>query len=522
MNKKHTRQFMRNNPNILITKSDKGNKTVLIYKSDYIQKVEENLQNDKYYEKINRNPLSSLTEKIRTFVKKVNPASVTGQSRKERGKTNKLNIDFTDKNLARVYGLVKVHKENHPLRLIVSSRNTTLYELSKVLNSSISRGTMNPQSHIKDSWQLKEELSDIRIPPGYKLISLDVVALFTNVPLHLILRALEKRWENIQNHTPLTKSEFMEAIKLIFGNTFFSFNNKFYRQKHGAPMGLPLSPTVANLTLIDAEETCLEILRETFDISQIYLNYDSHNPIAQKKATVYNLVDRGIKLADPVFHAKNLIKIKDLLMKNNYPLKFIARHISIRTRKIKEKDSQEERANRIFRQQFYRRETKVVIPYIKNFSERIKRILSRHDIHTIFKSNNKFDEFIRLGKDKLNREDRTHVVYELNCLQCPKSYVGQTKRQLKKRVKEHRNNLTSSSQEPNVLSLHKIEHEGHDFDWNNPNILDTEPHYTKRTISEMFRIQLNNHGLNVRGDTKKLNSLYKNFFIDFEKLKKYK
>ncbi|KAJ8684157.1 hypothetical protein QAD02_019949 [Eretmocerus hayati] len=168
------------------------------------------------------------------------------------------------------------------------------------------------------------------------------------------------------------------------------------------------------------------------------------------------------------------------------------------------------------------RETKVVIPYIKNFSERIKRILSRHDIHTIFKSNNKFDEFIRLGKDKLNHEDRTHVVYELNCLQCPKSYVGQTKRQLKKRVKEHRNNLTSSSQEPNVLSLHKIEHEGHDFDWNNPNILDTEPHYTKRTISEMFRIQLNNHGLNVREDTKKLNSLYKNFFIDFEKLKKFK
>ncbi|KAJ8672515.1 hypothetical protein QAD02_003774 [Eretmocerus hayati] len=210
--------------------------------------------------------------------------------------------------------------------------------------------------------------------------------------------------------------------------------------------------------------------------SDTYSNSNSHNPMAQKKATVYNLANRGIRKSHPKFHAKNLMKIRDLLLENDYPLKFIASN-----------------------------ETKVIIPYYKNFSENIKRMLSKRYIHTIFKCNNKFNSIIRLGKDNLKEMNQTDVGYKINCLHCPKSYIGQTMRYLKRRVEDHRNNIISRIREPNFLSLHKMAENGHDFDWKTPQILDVEPHLNKRLISEMFHIQLNENNINVREDTRKLN-----------------
>ncbi|KAJ8664749.1 hypothetical protein QAD02_006411 [Eretmocerus hayati] len=437
-------------------------------------------------------------------------------------------------------------------------------------------------------------LKDIIIPQGWIFVKLDVQSMFTNISLELILRAIDKRWNDIENHTSLNKEEFMEAVTLVFDNAFIQFDNEFYRQILGASMGLPLSPIVCDLVLEDAEKECLRSIHEKYNWDPIifnrfvddifaiipenqvdnfvnefnkyninlkftieieenhelpfldmlmindngklitdwyqkptqsltYLNFNAHNPITQKKATIYNLVDRGIKLAHQKFHAKNLIRIRDLLIKNDYPRKFIAKHISLRTQKIRNQESQNENDNAQENIQniFFSRETKVVIPFIKNFSERIKRILSKHDIMTIFKSNNKFNKYINLGKDKIEHGRKTHVVYQLDCLNCSKKYIGQTTQFLRKRVLQHKNNINSRTQQPNVLTLHRLE-DGHEFDWENPKILDTEHHYNKRLISEMFQIQLEDNSLNIREDTKKLNSLYKNFFIDFHIQKKFK
>jgi len=42
-------------------------------------------------------------------------------------------------------------------------------------------------------------------------------------------------------------------------STFFTFNNKIYKQKFGTPMGSPLSPIIADLVLQDLERRTLEI-----------------------------------------------------------------------------------------------------------------------------------------------------------------------------------------------------------------------------------------------------------------------
>jgi len=52
---------------------------------------------------------------------------------------------------------------------------------------------------------------------------------------------------------------------------------------------------------------------------------------------------------------------------------------------------------------------------------------------------------LKRGKDRLNDHQVTEVVYKINCNDCDKVYIGQTKRHLVTRIKEHRNNKYKES-----------------------------------------------------------------------------
>jgi len=87
------------------------------------------------------------------------------------------------------------------------------------------------------------------------------------------------------------------------------------------------------------------------------------------------------------------------------------------------------------------------------------------------------------------------------------SYVGQTKRQLLTRIKKHRRNGNSSTSKISVITQHMIDH-SHSFDWNNIQILDTEPNYYKRSISEMLHIKEQANDINAQTDTGLLDESY--------------
>jgi len=87
------------------------------------------------------------------------------------------------------------------------------------------------------------------------------------------------------------------------------------------------------------------------------------------------------------------------------------------------------------------------------------------------------------------------------------TYVGQTKRQLKTRVKEHVNNIRLDPSKHSVISEH-ITNFNHNFDWENVKILDHEHNYHKRMISEMIHIKEQNKGLNYMSDTDLLDNCY--------------
>ena len=173
-------------------------------------------------------------------------------------------------NVSKGYGLIKIHKENNPVRPIISAINSPTYNMSKILSKFFYVHLKKLFSHINNSLELKEKIEGTIIPDGFEIVSLDVVSLFTNVPEYLICSAIEKRWTQLYNHTYLSCSEFIESIQFILQNNFFQFNDQFYKQKFGSAMGNPISPILAGIVMQDLETYALSKL--CFD-SIFYFRY---------------------------------------------------------------------------------------------------------------------------------------------------------------------------------------------------------------------------------------------------------
>ena len=89
------------------------------------------------------------------------------------------------------------------------------------------------------------------------------------------------------------------------------------------------------------------------------------------------------------------------------------------------------------------------------------------------------------------------------CKDCEACYIGETKRTLKARIKEHINNKNNES----VVFQHQINFR-HEFEWNRTVAVDSEIIYKKRLISGMIRIKCHKNSINKKDDIYTLNSNY--------------
>ena len=136
----------------------------------------------------------------------------------------------------------------HPLRPIISSIGSTIHKIAhtiaKILTPLLS--TINP-SHVKNSGDLLNKIENINVQ-NKTMSSLDIPSLFTNIPIKnastFLLLIWEKTFDSLLSINTLTI-----ICKHITNMTYFKFNNKFYKQKHGLPVGNPLSGVLACLFL---------------------------------------------------------------------------------------------------------------------------------------------------------------------------------------------------------------------------------------------------------------------------------
>lgn len=132
--------------------------------------------------------------------------------------------------------------------------------MSKFLSTIINKSIDHSKYNINNSYSFQQFITDQMVPEGHRIISLDVVSLFTNIPIDLALRIIGNRWTSIKQNTNIPFNFFMEMVTLCLRHNYFSFKNKFHQQIEGTPMGSCISPSSADLVLDEILDLAIEKL----------------------------------------------------------------------------------------------------------------------------------------------------------------------------------------------------------------------------------------------------------------------
>ena len=126
-------------------------------------------------------------------------------------------------------------------------------ELARILKPLAGQTTYSVQN-TKD---FVDQIKNIKLLPDECIISYNVKALFTSVPIEPAIKIIKQHLENdkeLQQRTSISVQHIIMLLEFCLKNTHFVFQGRFYEQTEGAAMGSPLSPIIANLYMEALEE----------------------------------------------------------------------------------------------------------------------------------------------------------------------------------------------------------------------------------------------------------------------------
>ena len=191
---------------IIILPADKGNATVIMSTAVYEQNIQE-LLDPNTYKIVNKDPNGRILWLANKLIKE---SSIDGVNKKCLCKSEALP--------PRLYGLPKIHKDQTPLRPIVSAIGSPTYELAKYLASLLKPHIGRTDTYVKDSTHFIEQLKAIKLQTDDRLVSFDVVSLFTKVPVSDTLRLLEE----------LFPCDIIALFRVCLTESYFLWKGQFY------------------------------------------------------------------------------------------------------------------------------------------------------------------------------------------------------------------------------------------------------------------------------------------------------
>ncbi len=180
-------------------------------------------------------------------------------------------------------------------------------------------------------------------------------------------------------------------------------------------------------TLIHRKEdgsTKITIYRKPTHTDQ-YLLMDSHHPLQHKLGVVRTLMHRAETIVtEEEDKGLEIEKIRKALEVCGYKRSHFA---VANARNPPERQSSTSNVNK----------GSVVVPYVRGVSEGLRRVLGSRGITVHFKPKNTLRSCLGSPKDQINKTEKCHTVYNLQCKNCNASYIGESKRPLGIRASEH-------------------------------------------------------------------------------------
>lgn len=538
--------------NIICTTADKGAGMVLMEKTEYVDKTLKFL-NDNGCTNITGNPLNTYIKKIRKTINKHNIWLTTNGCKTR-------NMIPMNPDIPQMYSQPKIHKDNRPVRPIVSAHNTPARSLGRFIANYLRR-IYKPTTNytLNNSIDLINDINKVKYSDTHIMVSFDVVNLYSSIPIQETTAIIKTYLEN-NMYEPNEICTIMEIINVVIEQNFFMFDNKIYKMEDGLPMGSPISAIMAEIFMNSFE---LKINNDTTNNSGIsfwrryvddiiavwdtrsslndfmtYINSLNHNikfTLEQqnseyeinflnltlkktnngiehkifRKATTKNIIipydsshSMTHKIASFRYHIENIYKLKLKPEEANKEFQFIcdlATEYGYPNKTI-------QRLRRDIEIKYHPLYTTTQnistsiryrnITYRKWFPDRIKRMLADNNIITAFTTRNKIIN--RLNNTKIMKT--THEksgIYSISCEDCEAIYVGETGRSLNIRYKEHIKDQKSKVYRHMMIN-------GHNMPMNNMKLLKQLTKCSSNAIYENMyidRIKENDELLCLNGQT---------------------
>ena len=455
-----------------------------------------------------------------------------------------------------LYGLIKTHKPNNPVRLIISSVGSITYRLSKWLVKILSPfvGTISG-SNIKHNVDLVDKLNNLNINYPFKMISFDVVSLFTKVPVDDLLEYLSDFLDNYDLILPTDC--IIELIKLCICDSVFTFDDKFYVQHFGMAMGNPLSPVLSNLYMEFFENRFLpnilpngvfwfRFVDDIFCIWPLEENvneflFNLNNQVPSIKFTCEEEIDACLPFLDVCIY-RNINGFKFSVYRKPTNISSYIHYYSNHSEEIKKATfssmflralricspeyMQEEFENiyniaeklrypkyfidcslRKAEKSFYTNSTRepfnpqnlLVLPYNSLFKN-VQSFCKNFNINVVFRFTNTLKNILIKNSPKTS----DCCVYQVPCKSCNCRYLGQSSKGLANRIDQHKYSVRTG-QTSNALFLH-MNTFNHGIDWDNAKVVLYCNDIVRRNIIESALISNNQNLLNVSPGMYKLDA----------------
>ena len=357
--------------------------------------------------------------------------------------------------------------------------------------------------------------------------------------------------------------DIVQLLNVVLNTTYFQFRGEVYQQCHGAAMGSPVSPIVANLYMEHFEELALSTapnppkvwkryVDDTFAICStehvdeftdhinsvdMYIKFtrelEKDSCIAFLDTLVTRKQDGSISLS---IYRKPTHTNQYLNFKSHHPLHQklgVVRTLYQRCDRIVTNESEKKQEHDLIasslascgypkwthrgkskaktdkrkeQQSAEAKNSKVVtIPYCSGLSEKLNRIFGKHNTRVASKPERTIRDILVKPKDRTPQDQQCGAIYKIPCADCDAFYIGETGRQLNTRIGEHKKSVRLEGIS-SAVGEHQMD-TGHDIAWKEISVLGIESKDYPRKIREAIEIRTQ-HPLLNRDQGMELPALY--------------
>jgi hypothetical protein len=171
----------------MITNADKGNSTIIFYENDYNTKIMDFISNNNFTQ-LTHDATNKLQRNFRTAMNECSNI-IPGNK-----KWKFINLNPKAQNIR---GLIKIHKQEAPVRPVVNWMNAPAYKVAKLLTKTLQTHVTLPHcSNVKNTVQLIEDLTEIPYSQSLRIAAFDITNMYTNIPTNELIKIIKAAFLN--------------------------------------------------------------------------------------------------------------------------------------------------------------------------------------------------------------------------------------------------------------------------------------------------------------------------------------